>query len=86
MHHALTIDVEDWYQGIPIPAATKASAEKRLEASMDRLLGILEKRSTRATFFILGPVAEDHAGVVERIAAAGHEIGCHGWSHDPLYE
>ena len=39
----------------------------------------------RGTFFILGPVALEHPDLVRRIAAEGHELGCHGWSHDLVY-
>ena len=83
--HAFTVDVEDWHQGIPITSEQKASAEHRLERGLDRLLDALAAREVRGTFFILGPIAERYPGVVRRIAAAGHELGCHGWSHDLLY-
>lgn len=85
MRHAFTVDVEDWYHGIPVSAETRASAERRLERGLDLLLEILSGASVRGTFFVLGPVAREHPAAVRRIAAAGHEIGCHGWSHDPLY-
>jgi len=85
LQHAFTVDVEDWYHGIPVSAETRASAERRLERGLDLLLEILAGASVRGTFFVLGPVAREHPAAVRRIAAAGHEIGCHGWSHDPLY-
>ena len=83
--HAFTVDVEDWHQGIPITSEQKASAEHRLERGLDRLLETLAGHEVRGTFFILGPIAERYPGVVRRIASAGHELGCHGWSHDLLY-
>ncbi len=86
MRHAFTVDVEDWYQGIPIAAETRAGAERRLRGSMDVLLGMLDRRGHKGTFFLLGPVAEEYPELVRRLAADGHEIGCHGWSHDLLYE
>ncbi|MCZ6634248.1 MAG: DUF3473 domain-containing protein [bacterium] len=85
MLHAFTVDVEDWYQGIPIGETTRASAERRLERGCELLLDLLEAHGVRGTFFVLGPVAQDHPRLVERMAAAGHEIGCHGWSHDLIY-
>ncbi len=39
----------------------------------------------RATFFVLGAVAEKHPGLVGEIAAAGHEVGTHGYSHTLIY-
>ena len=85
MRHAFTVDVEDWYHGIPVSAETRRSAERRLERGLDLLLEVLAGASVRGTFFVLGPVAQEHPAAVRQIAAAGHEIGCHGWSHDPLY-
>jgi polysaccharide deacetylase family protein (PEP-CTERM system associated) len=85
VRHAFTVDVEDWYQGIPIPASERDLAERRLDRGMDRLLEMLAVRGVRGTFFLLGPVAEEHPSLVRRLAAQGHEIGCHGWSHDLLY-
>jgi len=85
LRHAFTVDVEDWYHGIPIPAESKARAERRLEHGLDRLLALLAEHRVRGTFYILGPVARDHPSSVRAIAEQGHEIGCHGWSHDLLY-
>jgi len=85
MRHAFTVDVEDWYQGIPIGRDAWRTAERRLDRGLNVLLELLDASGARATFFVLGPVAEEHAGLVRRIAEAGHEIGCHGWSHDLLY-
>ena len=83
--HAFTVDVEDWYDGIPISAAAKQSAERRLHVGMDRLLELLDGAGHKATFFVLGPVAQQNADLLRRLDAAGHEVGCHGWSHDLLY-
>lgn len=83
--HAFTVDVEDWSHGIPIAPGVRSAAEWRLEVGLDRLLALLAARAVRGTFFLLGPLAREHAPMVRTIAAAGHEIGCHGWSHDLLY-
>lgn len=47
-------------------------------------LRLLDQRGVRATFFLLGSEAHRSPGVVREIAAAGHEIGVHGWRHRPL--
>ncbi|MBZ0267790.1 DUF3473 domain-containing protein [bacterium] len=83
---AFTIDFEDWYHGIPIPGDRKAAAERRLDRSGHLLLDLLDEFDVKGTFFLLGPTVEEHPELVRRIAAAGHEIGCHGWSHDLLYD
>ncbi|HEY0026011.1 MAG TPA: DUF3473 domain-containing protein [Longimicrobium sp.] len=86
VRHAFTVDVEDWYQAIPIAPGAKAAAEKRLPHAMDVLLELLDRRGVRGTFYWLGPAAEEHPEVLRRTVRAGHEIGCHGWSHDLVYE
>lgn len=85
VRHAFTVDLEDWYQGIPIDADSRRGAERRLERGLRPLLALLDEHGARATFFVLGPVAQEHPKLVKELAAAGHEVGCHGWSHDLLY-
>jgi polysaccharide deacetylase family protein (PEP-CTERM system associated) len=86
LRHAFTVDVEDWFDGIPIPREAKAAAPPRLEVGMAALERLLGGAGVRGTFFLLGPVAERYPEMVRRLAAGGHEIGCHGWSHDLVYD
>ena len=86
MQHAFTVDVEDWFDGIPIDAGAKTAAVPRLERGLGRLLDLLAEHRTTGTFFFLAPIADRHPELLRRVADAGHEIGCHGWSHDLLYE
>ena len=83
--NALTIDFEDWYQGLEIPHAKWDGYEDRVVLAGRRLLQVLDEAKTRATFFILGYVAEQHPEIVREIAAAGHEVGTHGYSHSFIY-
>jgi polysaccharide deacetylase family protein (PEP-CTERM system associated) len=83
--HVFSIDVEDWYQGIEIPMDQWDGFEQRVEASMDRLLGLMARYDVTATCFVLGRVAEEHPSLVKRIHAAGHEIATHGYSHAKIY-
>jgi polysaccharide deacetylase family protein (PEP-CTERM system associated) len=83
--NALTIDFEDWYQGIEIPYSKWDSYEDRIEFAGEKLLGILDDAGVKATFFMLGYVAEKHPELVKRVEAAGHEIGTHGFSHTLIY-
>ncbi len=89
LRHALTIDVESWYHAEnmrPVaPPATWASLETRLAANVDRLLDLFARRGVKATFFVLGDAANREPAVVRAIAAEGHEIACHGWSHELIY-
>lgn len=83
--NALTIDFEDWYQGLEIPYSEWGKFEERIETAGEKLLQILDDAGTRATFFMLGYVAEKHPDLVKRVEAAGHEIGTHGFSHTLIY-
>lgn len=48
------------------------------------ILDVLAKHDVKATFFVLGRRVEDHPEIVARIAAEGHDIGNHSWSHPSL--
>ena len=86
MKHAFTVDLEDWYHGVPIAAETKASAERRLHVGTDLLLEELAKGGHKATFFALSLIAREHPAILRRISDAGHDVGSHGLSHDLIYE
>lgn len=86
MKHAFTVDLEDWYQGIPVGAETRRAAERRLHVGTDQLLSLLAAHDARATFFCLSNIAHEHKELLRRIADAGHDIGSHGVSHDLIYE
>ena len=59
--------------------------ETRLEKNTDRVLALFERHGVKATFFVLGWVAERYPRLVRTIAAAGHVIGSHGHRHDRVY-
>ncbi len=46
-----------------------------------RFLALLDSRGVRATFFMLGPMVAAAPGLAAEVAAAGHEVGVHGWDH-----
>src|SRR6476620_505428 len=85
MLNALTSDFEDWYQGLEIPKSKWNGFEDRIVPVGRRLLEILGAANVRATFFVLGAVAEQHPKLILEIANAGHEVGTHGYSHTPIY-
>ncbi len=81
----LSFDVEDWFQVENLreffPPGTWDERELRVEANTRRLLELLERRELRATFFVLGWIAERFPGLVREIAESGHEIASHGYGH-----
>jgi polysaccharide deacetylase family protein (PEP-CTERM system associated) len=89
MANAFTVDVEDYFQVAALASAISRESwprqEYRVEANTERLLELLAERGVKGTFFVLGWVAERSAGLVRRIAAAGHEVACHGYSHELIY-
>ena len=78
----LTIDVEDWYMDTDI--STWGSYENRVVQSTEKILEILDETNTKATFFVVGYVAEHHPELIEDIKDGGHEIGTHGYSHTSI--
>jgi polysaccharide deacetylase family protein (PEP-CTERM system associated) len=88
--NAMTIDVEDYFHvsvfdGV-VPRHRWESLESRVERNTDRLIELFDDADVKATFFVLGWVAERHPFLVRRIAAAGHEIASHGFGHRLVYD
>jgi len=83
--NAMTIDVEDYFQVSAFEHAIRPAdwdgIAPRVEANTGRLLDMFEQHNVTATFFILGWVAERFPELIQRIAAAGHEIASHGYMH-----
>jgi len=81
----LTIDVEDYFH---VSAFEKLSApdtwggrECRVERNTDLVLSLLADKNVKATFFILGWVAERYPQLTKTIASLGHEVASHGYLH-----
>ena len=83
--NALSFDIEDWFHMVDVPAvadpATWERAPSLVESKTQLILEMLAEAEVRATFFVLGWVAEHHPRIVPQIAAAGHEIGAHSFWH-----
>ena len=84
--NALTLDVEDYFQVSAMAPYIRRSEwdsrECRVERNVDRILALLARHNTRATFFTLGWVAERYPQLVRRIVAQGHELASHGYGHE----
>ena len=87
--NAFSVDVEDYFQVAALaPAISRESwptREYRVESNTEVILQLCQEKKVRGTFFILGWVAEKSPQLVKRIADAGHEIACHGFSHQLIY-
>lgn len=83
--NALTIDVEDYFQVSAFAPYIRRdewdARECRVERNVDRILAMLARHDTKATFFTLGWVAERYPALVRRIVEQGHELASHGYGH-----
>lgn len=83
----LSIDVEEWFHGVPDwDASVWATKRSTLRAEMDRIFGILAETGSGATFFFLDEVAREQPDLVRQVHEAGWEVATHGAGHRPLYE
>lgn len=86
----LSIDVEDYYH--PTEAQRYVTTEQwwqypsRVEKSMRLMLDAMAEANVKSTCFILGWLAERHPRLVAEIAAEGHEIACHSYAHQLVFD
>jgi len=90
MLHAFCIDLEEWFHicGVSTPyddPNTWDAALPFVESDTEVILGLLAEAGVRATFLTVGWISDKYPGLIEKIAAAGHEIGCHTYYHRLLY-
>lgn len=90
LHNAMTVDVEDYFHVAALAESIRrddwGSMEYRAESNTHRLLELFAERHIKATFFILGWVAQRSPNLIAAIHAAGHEVACHGMSHELVYQ
>ena len=89
IQNALTVDVEDYFH---VSAFAKSINHKdwdnhplRVEKNTRRLLDLFDEVQVKATFFVLGWVADRNRSLIKEIATRGHEVACHGYSHQLVY-
>lgn len=83
--NGLSVDVEAWFQ---VGAFEDVIARDqwgrlpdRVERNVEEVLELFAEADVKATFFVLGWVAQRHPGLVRKIAEHGHEVASHGWDH-----
>lgn len=95
----LTIDVEEWFHVHALSNVVNSEDwecfEPKIEKTTHKILDLLDstegplhsasKSKQRATFFILGWIAEHYPALVKEIYARGHEVACHGYAHQCLF-
>lgn len=89
----MTFDVEDWEHAnfsqlegrAALIAETARERAYAMDANTDRWIALLGETQATSTCFVLGEFARRYPSAVRRLADAGHEIACHGDTHDLVY-
>ncbi len=83
--NAMTVDVEDYFQVSAFERHIQREdwdrLECRVERNTERILALFDAHGVRATFFMLGWLAERYPQLVRRIVEGGHELASHGYAH-----
>ena len=87
--NAMTVDVEDYFQVSAFERVVDRrdwqGFESRVERNTHKILDLFDVSKLKATFFVLGWVAEREPNLIREIAARGHEVACHGFAHQLVY-
>jgi polysaccharide deacetylase family protein (PEP-CTERM system associated) len=88
--NVFTVDLEEWFHicgvGGPLAPEHWDTLPSRVDLTTRRVLDLLDRARVRATFFVVGWVAERHPELIRAVIAAGHEIGSHSYSHQRAYD
>ena len=86
--NAISVDVEDYYQVEAFSSVIERTNWKhypsRVARNNEKILALFDELGVKGTFFILGCVAEKDPEIVRKIFAQGHEVACHGYSHQMI--
>jgi polysaccharide deacetylase family protein (PEP-CTERM system associated) len=87
--NAMTVDVEDYFHVSAFDRIVSRERwdgfDSRVVRNTNRLLEMFDESGVRATFFVLGWVADRFPALVRQLAESGHEIASHGYHHQLLY-
>ncbi len=88
--NALTVDLEDYFHVTAfegrVARSNWDSLPSRVVANTHRLLELFARHDVKATFFVLGWIADRFPDLIRTIAAADHEIACHSYWHRLVYQ
>ncbi len=88
MLNIITIDLEEWYHGnlVQDMFSDQEELEVRVIANTKKLLALFHEANAKATFFVLGCIAERFPELIAEIRSYGHEIATHGYAHELIYK
>lgn len=82
----MTVDVDGWSSLLKFYSINHDPLEANSQVSVDegvlRLLKLFEKHEIKATFFVTGEMAKKHSNLMRKIREGGHEVACHGLTHE----
>src|SRR4030042_4438573 len=82
--NALAIDTEEWYHSELVEG--RRSDVSLVGKATQPILDLLDRYQIKASFFIVGELADQNPDFIKSIFNKGHEIGCHGFTHKPLWK
>lgn len=82
----LTFDIEEWFHANYDNIEPDTNKRSNFRAHMDTLLQMCSDADCKATFFILGCIAEKYPDIVKKIAKEGHDVASHGYAHELAYK
>ncbi len=86
MKNLISVDLEDWHTSAYLAAyVKKTDICHRITEAAYPILEVFERKGVKATFFVLGSIAEQFPDLIKDIARKGHELASHGYSHTPLW-
>ncbi|KAA3657857.1 MAG: DUF3473 domain-containing protein, partial [Calditrichaeota bacterium] len=90
MNNAITVDVEDWFQVSLFRHHINNSSWDKMESTVTdntvRILNLFSRYNVKATFFVLGWVAERYPELVVAMQENGHEVASHGYGHQMVFD
>lgn len=84
--NAMVVDLEHWYSPELLRGYLPSENTDQDIESIRPILALFDKYNVKATFAILGSVAEKHPELIKEIYTCGHEIASHAYSHKMLHE
>ncbi len=88
--NALSFDIEDWFHMVEIEAVADPETWPRMESLVERytewIVQTVSEAGVRATFFVLGWIADRYPHLVKLMADGGHELATHSFWHRKVYD
>ncbi len=78
----MSVDLEDYYRDLPF--LKWPEYENRVIKNTEMILDLFKKYDVKATFFVLGYIAEKFPEMIKKISELGHEIASHSYAHIDL--